>query len=154
MKFTTNNISQTVVLDGFVLPQTLWYFGGKYQLISGENFVYVLTEKNKQNFDSINKKMGNRLGKFEDFKFGEVIKAEKLVEKLKDSKNKVIRAYYLTCLNRELNKKYDCYRKIFGVSVPTSYIKSRFKSLDYIKPYFESQKLLKNDLEKGNKDEK
>ena len=61
MKFTTNNISQTVVLDGFVLPQTLWYFGGKYQLISGENFVYVLVEKNKQNFDSINKKMGNSL---------------------------------------------------------------------------------------------
>ena len=152
MKFTTNNISQTAVLDGFVLPQTLWYFGGKYQLFSGENFVYVLTEKNKQSFDSINKKMGNRLGKFEDFKFGEVIKAEKLVEKLKNSNNKMLKACYLLCLDKELNKKYDCYRKNFGEGVSQSYIKAKFNNLDYIKPYFKSRKLLKT--EKGNRDEK
>ena len=58
----------------------------------------------------------------------------------------------LKVIDKELNKKYDCYRKNFGEGVSQSYIKAKFNNLDYIKPYFKSRKLLKT--EKGNRDEK
>lgn len=137
MDYTTNNLSKTAVYRDYVLPQSIWLYGGLYQLASAEGkFVYIFQQADKKNFDALNRVLDGRLGSMDKIKHSQKISVDKFVDMLEEKQNVIFILQYFKAVQKELSKKYDCYKKGFAKGTDEVKIRARFNNQPYIKPYF------------------
>lgn len=149
MKFDSKNFNKTTLIEDVVLPSEIWIFGGLYILITdNENIFYKFKRADENAYYKFFKTNGLiRPKEFKDFNYKKVIDAVAFVKHIKSGKNKFIIKQYKMAIEKEKNKKFDCYKKSFeNKKMTVKEIEIKFKNLPYIKPYYDilnSQKMKK-----------